>query len=78
MLTARAADHMTAPVKTCTAEAKVTEVMSEMTRSRIRHLPVTKDGKLCGIVSIGDVVKNRLQELETETNVLRDFIVGNS
>ena len=78
MLTALASDHMTAPVKTCTTDAKVTEVMSEMTRSRIRHLPVTKDGKLCGIVSIGDVVKNRLQELETETNVLRDFIVGNS
>jgi hypothetical protein len=39
---------------------------------------VIEDGKLCGIVSIGDVVKNRLEELETETHVLRDFIVGRS
>jgi len=54
------------------------DIMSEMTRSRIRHLPVVEDGKLCGLISIGDVVKNRLEELETETSVLRDFIVGRS
>lgn len=76
LLAAQVSEHMTSPVKTCTVEAKVTEVMGEMTRSRIRHLPVTQDGALCGIVSIGDIVKNRLQELETETSVLRDFIVG--
>ncbi len=40
------------------------------------HLPVVRDGKLCGIITIGDVVKNRLEELETETSVLRDYIVG--
>ena len=50
--------------------------MAEMTRSRFRHMPVVNDGKLCGIISIGDVVKNRLEELETETHVLRDYIVG--
>ena len=50
--------------------------MGEMTRSRIRHLPVMADGKIVGIISIGDVVKNRLEELETETHVLRDYIVG--
>jgi signal-transduction protein with cAMP-binding, CBS, and nucleotidyltransferase domain len=50
--------------------------MSEMTRSRIRHLPVVENGTLCGIISIGDVVKNRLEELETETTVLRDYIGG--
>jgi len=50
--------------------------MAEMTRSRVRHLPVVRDGKLSGIISIGDVVKNRLEELETETSVLRDYIVG--
>ena len=49
-----------------------------MPRSRVRHLPVLEKGALVGIISIGDVVKNRLGELETETNVLRDFIVGRS
>ena len=67
---------MTRAVKTCTPDANIQEVMSEMTRSRIRHLPVVESGKLCGIISIGDVVKNRLDELETETTVLRDYIGG--
>ena len=49
-----------------------------MTRRRFRHMPVISDGKLCGIISIGDVVKNRLEELQTETHVLRDYIVGRS
>ena len=72
------ADLMTRTVKTCRPSASVTEVMAEMTRSRIRHLPVVNDDGLCGIVSIGDVVKNRLDELQTEANVLRDYIVGRS
>ncbi len=67
---------MTRVVKTCTPEANIKDVMTKMTRSRVRHLPVLDGGKLCGIISIGDVVKNRLDELETETNVLRDYIVG--
>ena len=46
--------------------------MSLMTNNRVRHLPVIDDGKLIGIVSIGDIVKQRLEDLETETNVLRD------
>lgn len=78
LMAMRVSELMTASVKTCTSEAKVTEVMAEMTRSRFRHMPVVEDGKLCGIISIGDVVKNRLEELETETSVLRDFIVGRS
>ncbi len=72
------ADFMTHPVKTCGRDAAITDVMAEMTRSRIRHLPVVEGGKLVGIISIGDVVKNRLEELETETHVLRDYIVGRS
>jgi len=47
-------------------------VMSLMTNHRVRHLPVIDDGKLVGIVSMGDVVKHRLEDLETETNVLRN------
>jgi len=78
LLNLQVSELMTSSVKTCTQDAKVTEVMAEMTRSRIRHLPVMEGGKLTGIISIGDVVKNRLQELETETSVLRDFIVGRS
>ena len=46
--------------------------MSLMTRHRVRHLPVVGSGRLVGIVSIGDIVKHRLTDLETESNVLRD------
>ena len=72
----RVVDLMTQNVKTCSPEDDLKQIMAEMTRSRIRHLPVTVDGQLCGIISIGDVVKSRLDELETETSVLRDYIVG--
>jgi CBS domain-containing protein len=50
--------------------------MSLMTNHRVRHLPVIDDGNLVGIVSIGDVVKHRLEDLETETNVLRDVYIA--
>ncbi len=50
--------------------------MSLMTDHRVRHLPVFAEGKLVGIVSIGDVVKHRLEELETESNVLRDAYIA--
>jgi len=76
LLQMHVADLMTRAVKTCTPADDVKNVMSEMTRSRIRHLPVVEGDKLVGIISLGDVVKNRLGELETETTVLRDYIVG--
>ncbi len=50
----------------------VNRVMKLMTHHRVRHMPVLRDGKLAGIVSIGDVVKHRLEDLELEANVLRD------
>ena len=78
LLQMKVSEIMTEAVKTCTPDASIQEIMAEMTRSRFRHLPVEEDGVMCGIVSIGDVVKNRLEELETETHVLRDYIVGRS
>jgi CBS domain-containing protein len=67
---------MTRNVVTCAPRDSVKQLMTEMTRRRIRHLPVVADGELVGIVSIGDVVKNRLEEMETETNVLREAYIG--
>ncbi len=76
LLEMKIAGIMTRSVKTCGPDATVQDLMGEMTRSRFRHMPVVSDNRLCGIISIGDVVKNRLEELETETHVLRDYIVG--
>ena len=68
-------DLMSRP-RVCTPHETVEQVMKTMTISRTRHLPVVEDGKLCGIVSIGDVVKSRLQELELEVGVLRDAYIA--
>jgi CBS domain-containing protein len=69
-------DVMTRDVATCSPHDSVKAVMAEMTLRRVRHLPVVLDGTLRGIVSIGDVVKNRLDEMETETGVLRDAYIS--
>lgn len=69
----RVAGLMTRDVITCTPEDTVVQVMAEMTRRRVRHLPVVEDGMLAGIVSIGDVVKSRLGEAEEEATMLRDI-----
>ncbi len=66
--------HMTAKVVTCSEDDLITLVMEEMTRGRFRHLPVVKDGKLAGMISIGDVVKQRIAETEAESRSLRDYI----
>jgi CBS domain-containing protein len=63
---------MSRNVPVCSPDDSLLYVMDQMTRTRNRHLPVVDDGNLCGIVSIGDVVKHRLEEMELETNVLRD------
>ncbi len=65
---------MTAEVRTCVPTASVTELAQTMTDHRIRHVPVVDQGKLVGIVSIGDVVKARLDELEAERAQLVDYI----
>ena len=59
-------------VITVSPDESVNRVMNLMTHHRVRHMPVVRGGKLVGIVSIGDVVKHRLDDLELETNVLRD------
>ena len=68
---------MASPAVTCTPGESITAVMARMTRHRVRHLPVVAGGKLCGIVSIGDIVKHRLDELEMEANVLRENLMAN-
>lgn len=67
---------MTRNVVTCDPADTVQDLMAEMTNRRFRHFPVVRDGRLCGIVSIGDLVKNRLDEVEFEANSLRSFIAG--
>ena len=65
---------MTGTVVTCTREDTVDSLMATMTGKRIRHVPVVEDGVLSGIISIGDVVKHRVGELESETRHLKDYI----
>lgn len=67
---------MTRNVVICDPADTVQELMAEMTNRRCRHLPVVRDGILCGIVSIGDLVKTRLDEIEFEADSLRSFIAG--
>jgi CBS domain-containing protein len=66
----------THPTITVAADDTLKRAMSLMTHHRVRHLPVIANRELVGIVSIGDVVKHRLEDLETESNVLRDVYVA--
>ncbi len=67
---------MTKALVTCTGADDVKDIMRIMTQRRIRHIPVLEGGRLAGIVSIGDVVKSRLDDMEMEANVLRDVAVA--
>ena len=69
-----ASDWMTARVVMCRPEDTIHDVMQKMTSGRFRHLPVVVDGKLAGIVSIGDVVKHRIEEVEREAEQIREYI----
>lgn len=66
--------HMTPKVTTITRESTIDEVMHAMTEGRFRHLPVVEDGRLIGIISIGDVVKRHVMAIETEREALREYI----
>lgn len=70
------ADLMTAEVVTCSPDATIEQLMAEMTERRFRHVPVTEDGELTGIVSIGDVVNARVHQLELTTERLTNYISG--
>ncbi|WP_433215235.1 CBS domain-containing protein [Microtetraspora malaysiensis] len=67
---------MTTEVHTCTPEANVDELRRTMTNHRVRHVPVVREGRLAGIVSIGDVVKSSIDDLETENEALVGYIRG--
>jgi CBS domain-containing protein len=66
---------LTSQVRTCAPEESIAVAMARMTTGRFRHLPVMDGGKLVGMVSIGDLVKHRVREMELETGVLRDAVI---
>ncbi len=72
----QASQVMTRDVVTCDPDDSIDHVMELLTRGRIRHLPVVRRGELLGLVSIGDVVKGRLEETRHETEALRAYIVA--
>ncbi len=74
LLTMPVREIMTTDVHTCTPTDEIRSVARTMTDKRFRHMPVTMDGALAGIVSIGDLVKSRVDELETEHDQLVDYI----
>jgi len=70
-------DIMTVDVHTCTPDSTIAELMKMMTELRIRHVPVVEsDGMLISLVSIGDVVKNYVSELSSESQALRDYVAS--
>ncbi len=67
---------MTSKVVTTRMEEAIDHVMEQMTSGRFRHLPVIENGRLSGLVSIGDVVKHRLEMIESEHKALREYIAS--
>ena len=68
------AEAMTRKVTTCSPSDTIGSIMEQMTAGKFRHVPVVEQGRLTGIISIGDVVKHRLKEMEQEQAALRDYI----
>lgn len=66
---------MTRVVVTCTEDEDIVTIMERMTRGRFRHVPVVSGNRLCGIISIGDVVKHRVEEMQREHDELRTYIM---
>ena len=76
VLRALASSLMTSPVITCAPGDYVDAIAETMTEHRFRHLPVVDNGELVGVVSIGDVVKNRIRELEKDRSQLEQYVTG--
>ncbi len=76
LLNKRVSDLMTKSVVTCSRDSTIADLMNLMTRRRIRHLPVVENGKLAGIVSIGDIVRHRLGEMQIEADIMRDYAIA--
>lgn len=74
---ARVSDVMTREVMTCRLTDRSQDLLSHMTERRVRHVPVIDRGKLCGMISIGDAVKSRLDEILHEADALREYISAN-
>jgi CBS domain-containing protein len=68
--------YMSSPVQTTSPGELIRSIMEQMTEGRFRHIPVLENGRMIGIVSIGDVVKHRLAEFEAETSAMRDYIAS--
>ncbi|MDQ0395122.1 CBS domain-containing protein [Labrys monachus] len=68
--------HMTAKVETARESDTIPAIMEKMTTGKFRHMPVVESGRIVGIVSIGDVVKYRLAEMEAETQAMREYITA--
>ncbi len=66
--------YMTSKVVTCTSHTVINDLMETITTGKFRHVPVVENGRLTGIVSIGDLVKFRLAEIESESQALREYI----
>lgn len=66
--------YMTAKVVTCTTRSAINTLMETMTTGKFRHVPIVENGRLLGIVSIGDIVKFRVAEIENESKALREYI----
>ena len=75
-LDGRVAETMTERVTLCSEDHTVNQIMEMMTVGRFRHLPVEKDGRLAGIVSIGDVVRKRIEAIEREAEEMKAYIAG--
>ena len=73
-LETKVSEVMTRKVTTCNASDTISSIMERMTAGKFRHVPVLEQGRLAGIVSIGDVVKHRVMEMESEQAALRDYI----
>jgi CBS domain-containing protein len=74
MLNGPISNYMTKKVLSCTSEDSINHVMEIMTANRFRHMPVSDNGKLVGIISIGDVVKRKIEQAEQEAAALKEYI----